>query len=176
MPKKAIVSGNKRARVEKRRKPIPAASPRDLLKKFRVLFSSIKAHYREMEKQCGSSGSQLWALAEIARVPGIRMSELAAAMLVHPSTASNLVERLVELGFVKKQRTDDDQRVVQLRITISGKSLLSRAPGPSVGLLLHALENMPAESIEMLSASMDELIAQLPLRDDSAASKPLADL
>ncbi len=176
MQKKAIVSVKKRAAGKKSAGPGVTTSPRDLLRKFRVLFSSIKAHYREMEKQCGSSGSQLWALAEITRTPGIRVSELAHAMLVHPSTASNLVERLVELGFVKKQRAAGDQRVVQLRVTATGKSLLGRTPGPSVGLLLHALENMSGDSIEMLSISMDALIAQLPMRDDSAASKPLADL
>jgi DNA-binding MarR family transcriptional regulator len=159
---------------------IPDADRREfarrVLKKFRIVFSSIRTHYRDVESKCGLSGSQLWALAEIEKTPGQSVSSLAAKLLVHQSTASNLIEGLETMGLISKKRTKEDQRVVRLSATAKGRQLLSRAPAPTVGVLLEALENLPLETLWGLSINMDDLAATMRGKDDAAAAKPLADL
>ncbi len=52
----------------------------DVLKQFRILLNSIKRHYQWVERECGLSGAQIWAMAEIADNPGLKVSELAARL------------------------------------------------------------------------------------------------
>src|SRR3954467_12700913 len=107
----------------------------DVLAQFRVLFRSIRLHYQRVQRRSGVTGAQLWALAHVAVHPGTKMGELARALAIHPSTASNLVRRLEALALVLRKRKGRDQRTVQLYLTGKGSKALSRAPRPLIGVL-----------------------------------------
>ena len=64
--------------------PQAAADPVALavLKQFRLIFGSVRQHFREVEQCCGVSGSQLWLLHEIAHTPGVGVSELAGRLSI----------------------------------------------------------------------------------------------
>lgn len=149
---------------------------REALKKFRIVFSSVKKHFQDVETNCGVSGAQLWAVAEINQAPGLRVTELARAMSVHQSTASNLLADLERQGIIEKQRTGADQRVVRLYLSEKGRDLVGRAPQPMIGVLPDALQNLPTDLLDSLSANMDALISLMRSKDPKAAQKPLSDL
>src|SRR5690349_14479194 len=67
-----------------------------VLRRFRVIFNAVKNHFRSVESQAGVSGAQLWALSVIHSHPGAGVNQLAGAMDVHQSTASNLVRALAQ--------------------------------------------------------------------------------
>lgn len=148
---------------------------RDALRRFRVVFSTVKKHFQDIESKCGVSGAQLWAISEVAGLPGLRVSELARAMSVHQSTASNLVGELERKGLVRKER-GADQRVVRLYLTEQGDELVARAPKPMMGVLPDALQRLPEDVLNSLTANMDVLIAIMQLKDEAAATKPLSDI
>lgn len=148
---------------------------RDALRRFRVIFSTVKKHFQDIESKCGVSGAQLWAIAEIAGSPGLRVTELARAMSVHQSTASNLIGELERRKFIRKER-GEDQRVVRLYLTEQGNELVARAPKPMMGVLPDALQRLPEEVLNSLTANMDALIAMMQLKDNAAATKPLSDI
>lgn len=147
-----------------------------VLQQFRVLLRSMKRHYQAVEAKSRLGGSQVWALAEIANRPGIRVSELAKRLAIHLSTASNLVGRMVELGVVARERVEGDQRVVRLRVTPKGREALKRAPGPPVGLLQQALLDLPAPRLLALQGDLDVLLAHMKRRDARAHAALIADL
>lgn len=148
----------------------------EVLKKFRIIYGSVRQHFHEVEKNCGVSGSQLWILHEISSQPGIGVSELAGRLSIHQSTCSLLVDKLVNRKLVSKERSTEDQRRVGLRLTEASKQVLKSAPGPAEGLLPSALSALPEEVLQALDASLKEVISQLRVRDDKLANKPLADL
>jgi DNA-binding MarR family transcriptional regulator len=74
----------------------------DVLEQFRIIVKSIRRHYQDVERRAGISGAQLWALAQIAGQPGCQVGELARALAVHPSTASNLVRELEARELVRE--------------------------------------------------------------------------
>ena len=148
----------------------------EVLKQFRVLLRSIKRHYQWVEQECGLSGAQLWAMAEIAGTPRIKVSDLAKQLGVHLSTASNMLRRLEELALVKRMRIGKDQRVVQLQITAKGEKILRLAPRPFVGLLQQALSELPQARLDTLYADLGELIRLMKFKDIKAQSTPLSDL
>lgn len=147
-----------------------------VLQHFRVIYGSVKRHFREVEASCGVSGSQLWALREIGTHPDIGVSDLAARMSIHQSTCSLLLEKLEARGLVIKTRSANDQRRVGLRLSRLAASLLARAPGPAEGLLPEALMALPNDTLQALHDNLDELSRKLRLRDEHSAGKPLADL
>ena len=147
-----------------------------VLKKFRIIFGSVRQHFREVEQTCGVTGSQLWILQEVAKKPGIGVSELADRLSIHQSTGSQLVEKLVVRGLITKERSSEDQRRVGLHVSEEASKVLKNMPGPAEGILPEALQAMPEQALESLDASLREVIGQLRIRDDKLAERPLADL
>lgn len=147
-----------------------------VLRQFRLIYGSVKQHFREVEGQCGISGSQLWLLREVAASPGIGVSRLAERLSIHQSTCSLLVEKLVVARLVSKTRCAEDQRRVGLDATRAGKQLLANAPGPTQGVLPEALKQLPDFALQAMHASLGQLINHLTARNENDAEKPLADL
>jgi MarR family transcriptional regulator, organic hydroperoxide resistance regulator len=151
-------------------------APTRVLKKFRVIYGSVRQHYRDIEQSCGVSGSQLWILQEVSQTPGIGVSELAERLSIHQSTCSQLVEKLNMRGLIQKERSHLDQRRVGLLLSHTAQQLLARAPGPASGLLPEALAALSPEQLQQLDAALSGVVEQLQLRDERFADKPLADL
>lgn len=147
-----------------------------VLKKFRIIYGSVRQHFREVERTCGVTGSQLWVMQEIANTSGIGVSELAVRLSIHQSTCSQLVEKLVASKLIIKERSKEDQRRVGLRLTEEAAKLITKAPGPAEGVLPEALRELPAETIQTLNSSLEKVIEQLQIKDDRLAEKPLSDL
>jgi DNA-binding MarR family transcriptional regulator len=149
----------------------------DVLEQFRVIVRSIRRHYRDVERRAGLSGAQLWALAEVAARPGLKVGELAAVLAVHPSTASNLARRLQRLGLARRERKGRDQRHVRLFTTARGARVLARAPQPSIGVLQQALSSLPAARLRELQRGLARLVALMKVKSLAAArALPLSDM
>jgi DNA-binding MarR family transcriptional regulator len=131
---------------------------RETLKKFRLVFGAVRQHYRDVEKACGVSGAQVWVLATLSERPGLKVTELAEALSIHTSTASNLLDKIETSGLIRRERGSQDQRVVRLYLTPKGEAALASAPQPFTGLLTHALGQLPTPSLERLSGDLDDLI------------------
>ncbi len=149
---------------------IPNDDAMTVFKEFRLIFKSMKRHYHLMEKQTGVSGAQLWAMAAVVEQPGIRVTELGKLMAVHQSTTSNLVERLVQAGLMRRERAAQDQRVVQLYPTTKGKGLIRKAPDAVRGILLDGLDKLGAKELAALHASLGKLIKVMGVSAEDADS------
>ena len=147
-----------------------------LLRSFRIVFGSVRAHFRQVQQSSGVSGSQVWILHEIQRSEGIGVSELAARLSIHQSTCSLLVNKLVRAKHVVKARSRTDQRRVGLALTKRGRQALTRAPGPPEGVLPEAVSALSAVHARALYRGLRAVIAELDLKDEHAADVPLSDL
>ncbi len=146
-----------------------------VLRRFRVVFNAVKTQFRQVEKEVGIGGAQLWALSLISAQPGIGVTELARAMDVHQSTSSNLVKSLERKALVLIGEGGTDRRAVALRATSKGTALLKRSPGPFAGALPEALSGLDARTLARLDKDLGKLIAALAA-DEGAAGVPLAEL
>jgi DNA-binding MarR family transcriptional regulator len=147
-----------------------------VLKKFRVIYGSMRQHFREIEQSCGVTGSQLWILQEVANTPDVGVSDLADRLSMHQSNVSQLAEKLVVRGLMIKMRSKEDQRRVGLCLTEDGVELLKNAPGPTEGLLPLALQTLPESSLLVLNKSLIEVIEELHISDDKLAGMHIADM
>lgn len=143
-----------------------------VLRSFRIVFNAVKTHFREVEKKAGLAGAQLWALSVIRDQPGAGVNELARAMDVHQSTASNLVRTLLERELVVARRDGPDRRTVQLHVLPAGSRVLRRAPGPLTGVLPAAVASLDGNTLARLERDLAALIAVLHL-DERSGQIPL---
>jgi len=161
-------SSTARSRLEDDKKARPATK---VLRQFRLVFNAVKTHFRAVERHAGVSGAQVWALSVIQSRPGVGVGDLARAMDVHQSTASNLVRALVEGGMVASGREGEDRRAVQLYCTVKGQKALAKAPGPFEGVLPDALTRLDPATLSRLDRDLAKLIRELGA--DVGANVPL---
>jgi MarR family transcriptional regulator, organic hydroperoxide resistance regulator len=143
-----------------------------VLRQFRLVFNSVKTHFQQVEREAGLGGAQLWALSIIHARDGVGVSDLARAMDIHQSTASNLVRALTERGLAAVRRDGPDRRTVQLSILPAGQEILLRAPGPFNGVLPQALARLDAATLARLEEDLGRLMRLLTV-DEQAANLPL---
>jgi DNA-binding MarR family transcriptional regulator len=162
-------------RAPRSRKPRRAGDGSELkaLQSLRTVFGSARTHDAEIRRAAGISGSQLWALAEIAGQAGITVKGLAQQMALHQTTASNLVNSLVEHQLIRRARDAADRRIIHLYPSADGRRLLRRMPGPHAGLLVDALRGLEPQQLEQLRRSLALLVSALRRPAADAAGAPL---
>lgn len=146
-----------------------------VLRQFRIVFNAVKSHFRDVERVAGIGGAQLWALSVIDGTPGIGVTELARALDIHQSTASNLVRSLSGRGLIASRRDGTDRRGTALYLLDAGADILRRAPAPFAGVLPGALSRLSPETLARLEHDLGLLIGLLDA-DEASAQLPLADL
>jgi len=161
---------NKKLTTEENQLSLDAS--KRVLRKFRLVFNTVKTHFQSIEKKVGIGGAQVWALSIIASNEGIGVNDLAIALDIHQTTASNLVRGLVKLEMVEVRKDGADRRTVQLHVLPAGAKILKRAPAPFSGVLPHALEQLDSKTLERLDQDLAKLMRLIDT-DASAARIPL---
>lgn len=67
---------------------------------------------------------ELQALMLVGRSQNVTMGNLAQGMSAPVSTATGIVDRLVKKGLLKRDRNEEDRRIVTVTLTDNGKALL----------------------------------------------------
>jgi DNA-binding MarR family transcriptional regulator len=99
-------------------------------------------------------------LSMVAIAEPVTPTELARLMGLRPTTASDYVEQLVDLGHVRREPNPDDGRSYFLTVTDEGWEAFNRANAPAFGALQLVEESLgrPLAEVEQV---IDELIAAL---------------
>ena len=142
---------------------------------LRIIFKAVQAHSKIVEKACGLSSAQLWMLYEVSEAPGVKVSQLAKTLAIHPSTCSNMLDKLELKELLSRDRSKTDQRSVHLFITDMGGELLKNAPVPPQGKLSEALIRLSVEQLNQLQGGLENLIDCLHLKDDNQGLTPIPD-
>lgn len=132
------------------------------------LVRFIQSGMKNIDPSHGLSGSQLWALWQISARPGLRVSELAVAQQIHPSTASNLLDKLEARGLIRRERRDTDNRVVRLYLDKQGQEMAKKIPGPMQGRLRDALREVPVPVLDGLHKGVTSVLQIM----GAASSRP----
>ncbi|WP_019625327.1 MarR family winged helix-turn-helix transcriptional regulator [Thioalkalivibrio sp. ALJT] len=145
---------------------------RSVIRQLRVIIRALQGHSRMVERACGISASQLWALWELQRTPGLNVSDLSRRLSVHASTTSNLLDKLEQRGLIERRRPEKDQRIVRLYVTDPGMELLDRAPAAPQGELNRALQSLPIGRLDELNQSLDLLVEAMNTTEPRAGLQP----
>jgi DNA-binding MarR family transcriptional regulator len=88
------------------------------------LENALERVSKRMEDTLGISGPQRFALRLIGEQPGVGARELAAALHLHPSTVTGVVQRLESRGLITRASHATDGRRLHLHLTAAGRRIL----------------------------------------------------
>src|SRR5438270_873252 len=76
----------------------------------------------------GISGAQLFVLHEVGKTPALSLSDLAERTRTDQSSVSVVVSRLVEGGYITRERDRRDARRLVLTLTKNGRAIAEKSP------------------------------------------------
>src|SRR5579864_5849970 len=88
----------------------------DFLRLLWAIEHGLQRASKRMEATLGVTGPQRLVLRVVGRFPGLSAGELAHIVLLHPSTITGIVQRLVSRGLLVRERDPDDSRRARLRL------------------------------------------------------------
>jgi DNA-binding MarR family transcriptional regulator len=135
---------------------------------LRRIVRALEVYSHEVRRDFGLTAPQLWAIKTLARLGPLTTGELAAALLVHQSSTSLLIQRLERRGLVRRTRQRDDRRFVRVELTERGATLAAEAPAAAQGRLLHGLEGMDPKRVRQIRRAVEDVVSAMEAEDVEA--------
>lgn len=143
-----------------------AASPQDPLQLdaqlcFRLYAASrlITRLYQPLLEPLGLTYPQYIVLMILWQDAPCPVSHIGARALLNTNTLTPLLKRLEQQGYVRRQRSHEDERVVEIHLTDASLALRSRCQG--IPMALHHQVDLPLPKVEALRELLDDLVRAL---------------
>jgi len=139
------------------------ARAKELMHSFRQVDRSITHLMRIQADTLGLTPVQMMVLRTLTEESNLSLTELAERIQLGCSTVCGVVKRLVDAGVIERERLDQDQRTIAIRLTEKGRQLASQAYGDD-SLMSKALVRflqLPEQDIETLLELNQQLIQVL---------------
>lgn len=144
--------------------------PRDVLELMQVMWSvdhRLQRLSKRMASGLGVTGPQRLVLRLLSREPGLSPAGLAAALHLHPSTVTGIVQRLERAGLVRRRPDDADGRRSLLELSPRGRRLVRPAPETVEAAMSAAVRSVPKAEL----ASARRLLAAIALELERALAR-----
>jgi DNA-binding MarR family transcriptional regulator len=116
---------------------------------------AINRTYKPMLDEMGITYPQYLVLNVLGEGDGATVGAIASRLALESSTVTPPVKRLEQAGLVTRQRSQVDERQVQVRLTEAGRALLARCD--CLGETLVAKSAMTLDQIEALNLQVKAL-------------------
>jgi DNA-binding MarR family transcriptional regulator len=90
-------------------------------------------------------------LLAFSRRGALPMGKMGERLMIHPTSVTNIVDRLEGQGFVRRQPHDHDRRTTMVEITAAGRDIVDRATGEVVNCAF-GLDALSDEQLNDLTA------------------------
>lgn len=102
----------------------------DVLVSLRRIIRATDLHSRRLEKQTGLTTPQLVVMRAIHGPGTSTVSAISREVSLSQATVTNILNRLQGHGLVRRKRSVQDRRRVDVSLTAAGCKVLGRAPEP----------------------------------------------
>ena len=120
---------------------------------------AMTAQYRPLLAEVGLTYPQYLVMAVLWEDGATSVGGIGARLGLESSTLSPLLKRLEAMGLAARERSKDDERTVEIRLTDAGRAMRSRAAG--IPLRICEATGMGAGDQARLVAELQELIGRL---------------
>lgn len=103
---------------------------------------------------CGSTLGQCYAIVEIGRASQMTLNELANILNVDKSTASRVVNSLVNEGLVERESASEDRRYVSIQLTEKGTKIFEEVEGNMYTYFVQVYDAIPKEKQSQVIESL----------------------
>jgi DNA-binding MarR family transcriptional regulator len=142
-----------------------SADAMDAMDALRRIVRRVHEAEQETEQALGVTAAQLFVLREVAKVQPLTISALAHATATSQSSVSEVVNRLVARELLTRERSRTDRRRAEIRLSSSGRELLSRASETVQEQLIAGFQRLPDTTQRALSESLSRWLVEAGLSD-----------
>ena len=103
-----------------------------------LLYRSLRAVYhfeKSLQERFGLGYQEIYLLQYLRKRDSSNMGEIGTTLGLKPFSATRLVQRLVNLGYISKNRLEDDQRVVIVALEPAGNDFVDTIEAFSYNLI-----------------------------------------
>ena len=108
----------------------------------------LQRRSKRMEVELGVTGMQRIVIRLIGRYPAITAGRLAELLHVHPSTLTGVLKRLVERGYVTRERDRSDARIARFALREDGERIDGTQAGTVEAAVRRALGRLAPEALD----------------------------
>ncbi|MBX3258308.1 MAG: MarR family transcriptional regulator [Labilithrix sp.] len=137
----------------------------DFLRLLWAVDHGLQRRSKRMEVELGVTGMQRIIIRLIGRYPEIAAGRLAELVHVHPSTLTGVLRRLVDRGFIRRDRDPEDARRSKFFLLPPGETIDATQAGTVEAAVRRALARLPPESIDAARTVLAALAEELARSD-----------
>ena len=131
---------------------------------------NVTGLYTPWLKPLGLTYTQYIVLLVLWEKDGISVSEIGGKLMLDNGTLSPLLKKLEQAGYLTRQRSGEDERVVVITLTEAGKALQERAK--DIPLKAAGCIDLPPEKARTLYALLYELLDNRKNKTTEGENKP----
>ena len=135
-----------------------------ILNSIRQLVRALRLFDREAQSKHGISAAQMFVLHALSEEDVLSLNELAERTATDQSSASVVVQRLVDAGYVSRAAKKEDRRQIELRLTAKGRTVIRKSPPPAQQKMLLAVEAMPARDRKAFANLLETFVTGVGVR------------
>ncbi|BBB30953.1 MarR family winged helix-turn-helix transcriptional regulator [Neptunomonas japonica] len=151
----------------------------EVLVSLRRIIRATDMQSKRIMKTCGLTIPQVMVLRAIATLGDVTVKRISDDVSLSQATVTTILNRLEDRKFVERVRSIKDRRIVNARLTESGKATLTSAPPLLHEEFINRFESLDDQgkikilsSLQQVATMMDaESIDAAPLLDIAAPAK-----
>jgi DNA-binding MarR family transcriptional regulator len=127
---------------------------------LRRLFQIVNKQSKNVMFETGLTGPQLWAIKVLSDETGntLTVSKLASRMCLNSSTVVRILDGLEEKDLVQRVRSVHDRRIVYVKLTDQGGTIISQSPDVAHNLLIRGLKSLSDNKLHTIASGLSQLI------------------
>ena len=137
----------------------------DFMRLMWAMDHGLQRRSKRMEVEIGVTGMQRVVIRLIGRFPAVTAGGLAELIHVHPSTLTGVLKRLVERGFVSRERDRTDARIAHFTLTAEGLKIDGSQAGTVEAAVRRALGRLDGDQVDAARAVLRVMADELARTD-----------
>ncbi|HTV34244.1 MAG TPA: MarR family transcriptional regulator [Methylocella sp.] len=121
----------------------------------------LRTYADQKAAQFGMTRAKWAVLARLDRAEGLKQSELADVLDLHPISLTRLLDGLCESGLIERRADPDDRRAKRLYLMPTARPLLERLTKLGEALMEEVLDGLDETRLSALHADLDRLKTNL---------------
>ena len=128
-----------------------------IMRAFKIAETNVQVAHREL----AFGPPEIQTMRFVAEHMGCKLAELAEHLAVVPTTASSIVDRLVERGFIRRDRPETNRRAIAVAVTEAGEKAFSRIEAEELVTMQMMLDALSEDERASFVKSISKIAASV---------------
>ena len=140
-----------------------------IFRSLRRIMRAVDIHSRKLSAEFMVTGPQLLCLQTLHEDGPLTTSALAKLIHLSNSTVVGILDRVEQKGWVQRERSTGDRRVVLVDLTQQGEEFLAKAPGLLQDRLAQGLRSLPEKEQLEIAQALEKIVKLLEMDEHEVA-------